>query len=125
MKNADNKSVRGRRRPDAVTWCAISIALLAFAVALSAVASAGSPAPSALTAGVPASALQRLAARRDVASVAAVPVRRPLALSDFVATTGAPNFWAAGYTGGQGTNDNVPATLWIDEDLDTAHPDFH
>src|SRR3954447_19703755 len=47
MNNADNRNVWGRRRPDAVTWCAIAIALLAFAVALSAVASAGSPAPSA------------------------------------------------------------------------------
>jgi uncharacterized repeat protein (TIGR01451 family) len=84
------------------------------------------PATSTVTARVPARALRALSRRRDVASVAPVPVRRPAAFSDFVAGTGAPSFWAAGHTGGQGTNDSVPATLWIDDQpIELNHPDFH
>jgi hypothetical protein len=84
------------------------------------------PATSSLTARVRAGTLRGLAARRDVASVAAVPERRPLSLSDTIAATGAPGFWSAGYTGGQGTSDTVPATLWIDDrSIDLTHPDLH
>src|SRR5262249_8349443 len=60
-------------------------------------------------------------------SVARLVPRRALSLSDTIAATGAPSFWSAGYTGGQGTGDTVPAALWIDDvySIDLGHPDLH
>jgi hypothetical protein len=58
-----------------------------------------------LTATVPASALRSLAARSDVQAIAPAATLRPLALATATAVVGAPSFWSAGFTGGQGAND--------------------
>ncbi len=71
-----------------------------------------------LTATIPARALARLAARRDVASVAPAPVieRFDTGVLEQTDSTGAPAWWAAGLTGGTGSADRLPASLAITDD---------
>jgi Subtilase family len=70
-----------------------------------------------LIATVPARALLRLAARHDVVAIAPAPVDRLLDLATMSAVVGAPSFWAAGFTGGQGAND-------VPDDSNGSGPDL-
>jgi len=80
--------------------------------------------PAALVARVRADRLRRLAALPAVGAIRAAPRVRPLSGIGTTAV-GAPSWWAAGFTGGHGTADAVPAdAAVISEAADPAHPAF-
>jgi len=78
-----------------------------------------------VTALVPREALGRL--RRDEAVARVVPAfaLKRLGLDTSAATVGAPSFWQAGFLGGTGRSDRLPANLAILSDkVDETHPAF-
>lgn len=80
--------------------------------------------PAAVIARVPADELGGLERLSSVQAIAAAPEPRPLSSIGWQAV-GAPSWFAAGYTGGTGTSDTVPADAGVSSELpDPTHPAF-
>lgn len=78
-----------------------------------------------MIAALPAARVSDLARRPGVQSVLRAPRDHRHGLDTSTATTGAPAFWFAGYLGGTGPADRVPANLAIlDDKIDETHPAF-
>ncbi|MGI8461175.1 MAG: S8 family serine peptidase [Solirubrobacterales bacterium] len=78
----------------------------------------------AIVARLPRGELARLASRRGVQFITPADVDRPL-MDVSVPVTGAPSWWAAGFTGGTGGIDSVPADAGIASEVpDSTHPAF-
>jgi len=78
-----------------------------------------------LTALVSRGALPALREDRVIRAVVRAPALKPLGLDTSTATVGAPSFWQAGFLGGTGSTDRVPANLSILNDkADESHPAF-
>ena len=81
-------------------------------------------APAAVVARARARSLRSLAAKPAIASVEVAPRSQPLSAIG-TAATGAPSWWAAGFSGGRGAADTVPAdAAVISEAADPSHPAF-
>ena len=80
--------------------------------------------PAAVVARLPAKKLAGVRSPGLIASIESAPVEKPLSGIGTQAV-GAPTWWAAGYTGGKGTNDTVPADAGVSSEIpDAAHPAF-
>jgi len=78
-----------------------------------------------VTALVPRGGLEALQASPAIGTVVRSPALKPLGLDTSTATVGAPSFWQAGFLGGTGSTDRVPANLAILGDkVDETHPAF-
>ncbi len=80
--------------------------------------------PAAVVARVPAASLGRLARIAGVAAIAPAPRPRPQSSIGWQAV-GAPDWFAAGLTGGSGPSDTVPADAGVSSEIpDPTHPAF-
>ncbi len=78
-----------------------------------------------VTALVPRATLATLRQDEAVGRVAPALALKRLGLDTSTATVGAPSFWQAGFLGGTGSNDRLPANLAILSDkIDETHPAF-
>lgn len=82
--------------------------------------------PNSIVARLGSGAISRLSRRRDVQAIDPAPAERPQ-MDVSVATIGAPAWWTAGFTGGEGPSDVVGASVdvaTVNDAVDPTHPAF-